>query len=226
MKVGDIMTRQVVSIPPQTPVLAVARLLAERGLADVAVTDSAQTLLGVVSEDALVHRLAVSDPEASPGGVIGLLFYDRDRAAERYADAHGATAAEIMATNVVTATETMTAEHAAHLLETYGLRRLPVVQDATLVGAISRADLLRALVTPPTDTSDAAIRAAVLAEMRRLPWADAPFVFLEVHDGVVALHGFCHSHAVHRGLAALARDTPGVRGVEDRIVETTGHRWA
>jgi len=226
MLVGDIMTRKVVSIPPETPALAVARLLAERGFSGVPVTDTAQQLLGVVSEADLIRRLATSDAEAETVGVLGHLFYDRDRAAARYARAHGATAADLMTRDVITATETTTAEHAAHLLDQHRIHRLPVVQDGLLVGLVARADLLRALLVPVSDTSDTAIRAAVQAEMARLPWAEAPFVFVDVQDGTVSLHGYCDSAAVRRGLVALARDTPGVRAVDDRIVETTGHRWA
>lgn len=226
MQVGDFMTRQVVAIPPETPALAVARLLADRGFSGVPVTDPGQHLLGVVSEADLIRRLATADPEAVTHGVLGHLFYDRDRAAARYARAHGATAADLMTRNVITATEATTAEHAAHLLDQHRIHRLPVLQGTQLVGIVSRADLLRALLVPATDTSDAAILAAVQAARAQLPWAQAPFVFLDVHDGVVGLHGYCDSAAVHRGLVALVRDTPGVTALQDSIVETTGNRWA
>lgn len=217
MKVGDIMTRQVISVPPDMPVLAVARLLADRGISGVPVTDSMRTLLGIVSEADLIRRLSSSD--APEGGLLRRLFYDRDRAAQDYAQAHGATAQDIMTRNPVTATETMSAEHAAHLIEEHHIRRLPVVQDGMLVGIVTRADLLRALLAPASDTSDGAIRAALQAEMARLPWADAPYVTFTVRNGVVTFYGFCHSPAVREGLAAIAAGVPGVKGVQDRITE-------
>ncbi len=219
MKVREIMTRKVVSVPPDTPALAVARLLADRGISAVPVTDSWGMLLGVVSEADLIRRLSTED-KPEPQGLLSSLFYDRDRAAERYARAHGATARDIMATEVITATETMTAEHAARLLDENNIRRLPVVQDGVLVGIVSRADLLRALLAPAAEASDEAIRAAVQAEMARLPWADAPYVFVDVANAEVTLHGFCHSAAVRKGLMALAAHVPGVTAVHDRITET------
>lgn len=224
MKVRDVMTRKVVSVPADTPVMAVARMLADRGISAVPVTDSWGMLLGIVSEADLIRRLSSSD--APEPGFFRALFYDRDQAAARYAAVHGATAGDIMTRDVVTVTEEVTVEHAAYLLESHNVRRLPVVQDGVLVGILSRADLLRALVSPAAETSDDAIRAAVATEIHRLPWADAPYVFFEVAGGVVTLYGFCHSAAVKRGLVAIAAGVPGVQKVEDRITDMKPNRWA
>ncbi len=223
MKVGDVMTRNVIAVPPDTPALAVARLLSERGISAVPVTDSWQMLLGIVSEADLIHRLAVNDtPER---GLLASLFYDRDRAAKDYARAHGATAAEVMTPEsaLVTVTEVTTLEHAAQLLEHHHVRRLPVQRDGVLVGIISRADLLRALLLPPTPSTDATIRTALAADIARLPWADAPYVFFEVSEAVVTLFGFCHSKAVREGLVALATNLPGVTRVQDNITDAAEH---
>lgn len=219
MKVGDIMTRNVITVPPDTPALAVARLLADRGISAMPVTDSWSMLLGIVSEADLIRRLSTED---APGrqGLLGALFYDRDRAAANYARAHGAKASDIMTREVVTATEAMSAAHAAKLIEEHRVRRLPVVHDGMLLGVVSRADLLRALVGPTVaETSDEAIRAAVQSEMQRLPWADAPYVFIDVKDGEVSLYGFCASQAVRKGLVAIAANVPGVKAVRDSITQ-------
>lgn len=219
MQVRDVMTRKVISIPANTPALAIARLLADRGISAVPVTDSWGMLLGIVSEADLIRRLASSD--APDPGFFRALFYNREQAATQYAAAHGATAADIMTRELVTVTEEVTVEHAAHLIEQHKVRRLPVVQDGVLVGILSRADLLRALLVPPPEVSDETIRAAVAAEIARLPWADAPYVFFDVANAEVTLYGFCHSAAVRKGLEAIAAGVPGVQRVTDRITDAT-----
>ncbi len=226
MKLGDIMTRNVIAVPPDTPALAVARLLADRGISAVPVTDSWNMLLGIVSEADLIHRLAVND--VPTGGLLHALFYDRDRAATEYARAHGATAADVMTheADLITATEDTTAEHAAKLIEQHKVRRLPVLRDGLLVGIVSRADLLRALLVPPAAGTDAEIRTRVAAEIARLPWADAPYVFFDVLGAEVTLYGFCHSAAVRAGLRALASATPGVARVVDRITDAASNHHA
>ena len=226
MKVADIMTRNVIAVPADTPALAIARLLSDRGISAVPVTDSWNMLLGIVSEADLIHRLAVND--VPQGGFLHNLFYDRDRAATEYARAHGATAKDVMTPEsaLVTVTEEATAEHAAQLIEKHKVRRLPVLRDGVLMGIVSRADLLRSLLVPAAAGSDAELRARIAAEIARQPWADAPYVFFDVVEGAVTLYGFCHSAAVRDGLKALAGNTPGVREVHDRITDAAGSMHA
>jgi CBS domain-containing protein len=123
-----------------------------------------------------------------------------------------------MTTEVVTVEETAPATHIAHLMEERGIRRVLVVQGGKLRGLVSRADLLRALVEPPVEAaelSDDRIRRAVLAAMRKEPWADTFYTLVEVKDGVVEFHGFRTAEAVQRGLRVMAENVPGVKGVVD-----------
>jgi CBS domain-containing protein len=152
-------------------------------------------------------------------GWLRSLFTDPGAMAERYARTHGGTAEEIMTEDVVSVTEADSAAHVAHLMEDRGIRRVLVLEKGRLRGIVSRADLLRALVAPPAttggDLSDERIRAAVMAAMRREPWADTFYTLVEVKDGVVEFHGFMRTEQVKRGLRVLAEQVPGVKGVLD-----------
>ena len=53
----DIMTTNVVTVKPRTSVAAIARLLIDRGISGVPVTDDKNNLVGIVSEADLVHRV-------------------------------------------------------------------------------------------------------------------------------------------------------------------------
>jgi len=62
MRIDELMTRDVVSIPPETPVKDVASLLVEHRIAGVPVCDASGRVLGVVSEsDLLWKELGVSE---------------------------------------------------------------------------------------------------------------------------------------------------------------------
>jgi len=212
----DLMTPDVVTVPPETPVLAVARLLAERGISAAPVLDKAGAVQGIVTEADLVRRLA-GEADA-PRGWFASLFADPAEQADRYARTHGVTAADIMTEAVVTVAEETPAAEIAHLMEDRQIRRVLVVAEGRLRGVVSRADLLRALVAPPPaggELSDDRIRRAVLAAMRKEPWADTFYTMVEVKDGVVEFHGFSRSDAVKRGLRVLAETVPGVKGVID-----------
>ena len=219
----ELMTRDVVSVPPETPVPAVARLLAERGISAVPVLDQAGKVLGIVTEADLVRRLAGEEdaPRGWLAALFATLFGDPGAEADRYARTHGITAAEVMTERVVTVGEEATAAHIAHLMEERGIRRVLVVENGRLRGVVSRADLLRALVAPPQAAEDALsdeeIRRAVLAAMREeASWADSFNTLVEVREGVVHFHGFApRGDAVRRALRVLAEGVPGVKGVVD-----------
>ncbi len=214
----DLMTIDVVTVPPETPVVAMARLLADRGISAVPVLDKDGAVKGIVTEADLIRRLAGEADK--PSGWLSNLFADPAEQAKRYARTHGATAADVMTEDLVTVDEDISATRIAALMEERNIRRVLVVREGRLRGLVSRADLLRALVAPPSrsegELSDERIRVAVLAAMRKEPWTDTFYTLLEVKDGVVEFHGFMRSEAVRRGLRVLAETVPGVKGVVDK----------
>jgi len=224
----DLMTAEIVTVPPDTPVAALARLLAERGISAVPVTDANGTALGIVTEADLIRRLA-GEEDAKPSWFAGL-FGDPARQAERYARTHGATARDVMSQTVLSVPPDASAAHVAQVMEQHDVRRLLVLDGTRLAGIISRADLLRAIVAAPAQSaeglSDDRIRRAVLAAMRKQPWADTFYAMIEVKDGVVTFHGFSRTPGIQRGLKVLAEQVPGVKGVVDRTEPMPAHLYA
>lgn len=215
MRARDLMTTSLVTIPPDAPVEAVARMLAERGISGVPVVDAEGRLLGLVTEGDLLRRLAAA--EDRPRSWLAGLFASATEQARRYARLHGRKARDVMTTDLVTAEEDTPVEHVARIIEERNIRRVPVLRDGRLVGVVSRADLLRALVAPPgalaADAPDSRIRARLVAAMREQPWADTYYIFPEVEDGVVTFYGFSRSESVKQGLRVLAEGVPGVKAV-------------
>jgi CBS domain-containing protein len=124
----------------------------------------------------------------------------------------------VMSTDLATVTEDATVEEVAHILETRRIRRVPVLRDGKLVGVVSRADLLRAVMAPITsgadqDASDPRIRREIFAAMRAEPWISTRFVFPMVKDGVVTFHGFLGGQEAKTALRVLAEGIPGVKEV-------------
>jgi CBS domain-containing protein len=227
LRARDLMTPDVITVPPETPVLAIARLLADRGISAVPVVDAQGQAIGVVTEADLIRRLAGEDDR--PAGWFASLFANQERDAERYARTHGVTARDVMTSDLVAVDPDTLASAVAHLMEERGIRRVLVTQDGKLKGIVSRADLLRALVAPApeaADLSDERIRRAVLAAMKKEPWADTFYTMVEVKDGVVELHGFSRSAAVQRGLRVLAENVPGVKGVVDNTQPMPAYLFA
>jgi CBS domain-containing protein len=212
----DLMTPDVVTVPPETPVMAMARLLADRGISAVPVVDKDSKVLGIVTEADLIRRLA--GEEDKPASWFAGLFADPASQAERFARTHGVTAADLMTETVVSVTPDTTAAHIAQMMEKQHIRRVVVTDGERLRGIVSRADLLRALVAPPhqdADLSDERVRRAVMAAMKKEPWTDTFYTMVEVKDGTVTFHGFRRSDTVQKALRVLAENIPGVKAVVD-----------
>lgn len=216
LRARDLMSVDVVTVPPETSVIAMARLLADRGISAVPVVDAVGVVLGIVTEADLVRRLAGEADK--PASWFASLFSSQARDAETYARTHGVTARDIMTENVIAVDPDMLAADVAHLMEEQTIRRVLVITQGRLHGLVSRADLLRALVAPvqePGALSDDRLRKAVIAAMKKEPWADTFYTLVNVTDGVVEYQGFARSAAVQRGLRVLAENVPGVKGVID-----------
>lgn len=216
MLARDVMTTELVTVPPDMPLAAVARLMAERGISGVPVVGPDGALLGMLTEGDLIRRLAAAAEK--PASWFAGLFASPAEQAARFAKAHGRRARDAMTTTVHTASEDTPLEEIAALFERTGIRRVPILREGKLVGLVSRADLLRALLegeegTAETRRSDAEIRRDIVRRMKEQPWADTYFIFPEVKDGAVTFYGFCRSQAVEQALRVLAEGVPGVTSV-------------
>jgi CBS domain-containing protein len=217
-RASDLMRTDLVTMPPETPVGAIARLFTDRGLSAVPIVDASGALVGIVTEADLIRRLANEDQVPIAGWLVRL-FDSADARAERYATSHGATAREVMTRDVVTVGPEESALHIARLMEERNIRRVIVATEGRAIGMVTRSDLVRALVAPEQpreqDISDERIRLDLLRAMEQADWLDMRFIGVDVHDGVAEFHGFTRSPAVRHGLRVLAENIAGVRQVKD-----------
>jgi CBS domain-containing protein len=146
MKASEIMTRDVISVHPDTPAQQIARLLLDHGISAVPVVDDAGTPIGIVSEGDLVGRSA-EDREARRDWWLALLAEGETLNTDFVSSlcARERVARDIMAGPVVTVDENTEASEIARLLHSHHIKRVPVLRDERIVGIVSRADLLREL---------------------------------------------------------------------------------
>ena len=223
MLARDLMSSNLVVVAPETPVSAVTELLASRGISAVPVIDTDGKPVGLVTEGDLIRRLA--EASRGPIGWFFDMFRDPKPLVARFAKAHGATARDVMSAELVSVEEDATAEKIAQLMEKHHIRRVPVLRGGKLVGIVSRADLLRAVLRDVQQAStasavqqdDSVLLRAVIAAMREQPWTNTFWVYPDVKAGVVTLYGYARSDALRNGLRLLAQDIPGVKRVEDKL---------
>lgn len=224
MLARDVMTKQVVTVPPDASVPEIARLLLERRISAVPVVDADGRVLGIVSEGDLIRRPEVAGPRRRSWW-LALLSGGGGDAAE-YVKTHGGQASEVMSRPAVTVTEDTPAGDIARLLEERRIKRVPVVRRSKLVGIVSRADLLRGLASSKPSprkgprATDQAIRQKLISRLERESWAPSgQLMNVIVTDGVVHLWGLVDSAEQRKALLVAAREVSGVRGVEDHLGE-------
>lgn len=148
MPVHEWMTREVLSVGPETPVSEIVKLLASRAVSGLPVVDGGR-LVGIVSEGDLIMR---EKPVQAPAAIafLGALLFvnDFDRTKEELRRHAGASARDVMTSPVVTVRPDAEVSEAAALMVDKDVKRLPVVQDGRLVGILTRKDLVRALLKP------------------------------------------------------------------------------
>jgi CBS domain-containing protein len=164
MKASELMTKEVVSVPPDMPVREIAGLLLSHHVSAAPVVDGSGNVIGMVSEGDLIgpnegehaarrerwlQKLAEGEP-LSPDFLASLR--------------PGRTARDVMSSPVIEASEQTDASEIAALLLQYHIKRVPVVRDGRLVGIVSRVDLLRALADSPKPPSTAPAHGGILAE--------------------------------------------------------------
>jgi CBS domain-containing protein len=233
MNALDVMTQSIVSVRPEASVLAAARLMLEHKVSGLPVVDADGALVGVITEGDFLRRAEIGAERRRPRWIE--FFTGPGQLAEEYIQASGRRVRDIMSAQVCTATEATSLREMAQLMETRGIKRLPVMRGDDLVGIVTRADLVRAVVSMAEDTGshsasedarerafavdDAEIRRRLEAELKRQPWAvPASMIQVSVKDGVVELSGVVRDERQRHALRIAAEGIPGVRSVGDRAL--------
>jgi CBS domain-containing protein len=208
MKVKDVMTHDVATVEPQTPLKDVARLLVERRVSGVPVVEADGTVVGVVSEaDILVKEREHHGPPSLLGH---LLDWDEAERTKR-----GATdVSDAMTRPPVTIRPTRPVHEAAALMLDRSVNRLPVVDEhRRLVGIVTRADLVRAFARTD-DEIEREIREDVL---KRTLWATPDHFTIDVDGGEVTIDGRTTDAESALVLTRLVERVPGVVQVHSRV---------
>jgi CBS-domain-containing membrane protein len=142
----DVMTRNVVSVTPDTPVRKIALLLVKHGIGAVPVIDSSGAPIGIVSEGDLI-RPDRAARETWRQSWLEILAEGEPLAPELLAwlGSQNHSAPAVMSAPVITVSEQTNLREIAEILTTRRIKRVPVVTDGRIVGIISCADLVRAL---------------------------------------------------------------------------------
>jgi CBS domain-containing protein len=208
MKVFDVMTKDVISVTPETSLKEVARLLAEKRVSGLPVVSDGK-VVGVVSEGDLLFK------ERGPSERKGMLSWLLDpHGIEAQLKLDATTVADAMTTPPVTIGSRRPLPVAAALMLERGVNRLPVVDEGELVGIVTRADLVRAFARDDTQIKQE-IEEGVF---RRGMWLDDPGeIRVSIADGEVRLDGEVDRRTEAEVAETLVGRVTGVVAVDSHL---------
>jgi CBS domain-containing protein len=215
----------VVAVTPDDSIYTAIRLMLKKGISGLPVVEigplETRKLVGIVSEGDFLRRHETKTLGRLPGWLEFLA--GPGKLAEEYVRASSRKITDIMTRPVVTVTEDTPVEEIVQIMEQRHIKRLPVVRGETLVGIVTRANLLRALVREAgrmmaLPMSDRSIKQGVLDELKQHPWGSSALIEVDVHDGVVKLTGTIWDERERSAIVIAAKNVPGTRAVEDQMV--------
>jgi CBS domain-containing protein len=209
--VRDVMTTQVITFRPETPLHDVASQLIGARISGAPVVADDGTLLGVVSEADILIKEQGSDaiPRRRLARVRG------ESAATKAATLKVAAtnAGEAMTTPAITIREGASIAEAARIMTEHHINRLPVVAHGRLVGIVTRADLVRTFVRTDAELVEI-IREEVLW---RSMWVNPVGFDIHVAGGHVRIRGHVDRRSTADLIASVVAMVPGVLDVTSDI---------
>jgi CBS-domain-containing membrane protein len=221
MKTADVMTRWVISVRPELPVVDAVRLMLQDGIGGLPVIGPGGALVGMITEGDFLRRAELGTERQRPRWLEALMW--PGQLAAEYVRTHAPRVEEVMSRDIVSVDEETPLVEVVRLMERHRVKRLPVLRDGKVVGIVSRTDLLDAFarIAPAASTSprdDGAVRAQLRHDIEDQAWAPRASVEFVIEDGVVHLWGTIFSESQREALRIAAESAPGVKRVEDHLV--------
>ncbi|MEZ2128271.1 MULTISPECIES: CBS domain-containing protein [unclassified Sinorhizobium] len=222
MHVKDVMMTKVVTVSPDNSVKRAAEVMLANHVSGLPVVDDKGRLVGIISEGDLLRRAELG------GGAIAALGDENLSAEERarlFVKSNAWKVGDVMSASPVTVMEDALLMRVARLMEEHHIKRLPVMRGDTLVGIVSRADLLQAIVSAELDGTapgDEAISRSIAMRLKENAALERQDVLATVTDGIVHLWGSVDSAECRNVARVVAENVRGVKGVVEHFGENAG----
>jgi CBS domain-containing protein len=219
MRAHQIMTRRVITIATDAPIVEAANIMLDKHVSGLPVVDATGKLVGIVSQGDFIRRAEIGT-QRKRGRWLKFLV-GPGRTASDFVHERGRKVGEIMTPDPCTVQEDTTLEDIVELMERNNIKRVPVVRGDKLVGIVSRSNLLQAVAgltrdVPDPTAHDDHIRNHIIASLEKADWA--PFgLSVIVVGGVVHLGGVITTEQSREATVVAAENVSGVTKVHDHL---------
>jgi CBS domain-containing protein len=147
LNVADVMTRDVVTVTPETPLSEAIKIFVDLKFGGLPVVDDRGKLVGVISETDLMWREKGIDPAPYIMFLDSAIYLQNPAKHDR--DLHkvlGQTVGEVMTRQGISISPDRTLQAAAKLMYDKHIHRLPVVDsEGQVIGIVTQSDIVRTI---------------------------------------------------------------------------------
>ncbi|MBW2055370.1 MAG: CBS domain-containing protein [Deltaproteobacteria bacterium] len=147
LKVKDIMTKELITVSPDTEIVQATKLLLENRINGIPVTDETGKLVGILCQSDLIAQQKKLPIPSFFTFLDGLITLSSMKQLEKQVQKIAAiTVAQAMTPNPVTVQPETDIETVAALMVDKNFHTIPVVDKGELVGIVGKEDILKTLI--------------------------------------------------------------------------------
>lgn len=219
MRAHQIMTRKVITVGPDCSIADAANLMLRNHISGLPVLDKVGDLIGIVSEGDFLRRSEIGTQRKRPSWLQFLT--STGRLADEFVDERGRKIGDVMTRDPVTVSDDTPLDEMVSLMESKGVKRLPVMRNGKMVGIVTRANLLQSVASmakeiPDPTSDDDHIRSRLLKVYDATDWRPIGLQ-VAVRNGIVHLYGLIGDDRARRAAVVAAENIAGVKEVHDHI---------
>ena len=147
LKVKDIMTKELITVSPDTEIIQATKLLLENRINGIPVTDETGKLVGILCQSDLIAQQKKLPIPSFFTFLDGLITLTSMKQIEKQVQKIAAiTVAQAMTPNPITVQPETNIEEVAALMVDKNFHTIPVVDEGKLVGIVGKEDILKTLI--------------------------------------------------------------------------------
>jgi len=208
--VKERMTRNPITITPDTSFEEALRVMRKNKVRRLPVLDRDKKLVGIVTEKDLLY--------ASPSPVTSLDVFELHYLLSKI------TVKDLMTKEVITVEEDTPLEEAARIMADNKIGGLPVVRDGVLVGIITETDLFK-IFLELLGAREKGLRLSLLVPERKGMLASLTGEIARLGGNIVSLGTFLGEDPTNRLIAVKVQDVPkeellaAMEGIEAKVLD-------
>ena len=145
----DIMTKDVITVKPETSIEELSSILVNNEISGVPVVDETGSLYGIVTENDLISRNTRLHIPTVISFLDAAIYLESSKKFEQEVKRMAATrVGDICARKVVTITEDASITDIATIMAEKKVQLLPVVRNGKVIGIVGKRDVVKAVARP------------------------------------------------------------------------------